>query len=192
MPSTFLCRPASIDVRLPKIVSSVKCFTTIHPLTPNVAHVLISSNWSMMLEVRARSLPWAESSQARRFSLIEDHDHRLCQFDDERDQCRFFYTYHTENDQLVLRVQKTKSKPSSSLDAWQRALFPRRLPTYFIRSFNNIDHRLEYLSIRPVLPDGLAYARYVARSTRVRQIRTRTRKGQMGNRQWSSFRPVFS
>ncbi len=42
--------------------------------------------------------------------FVEDRYHRLCQFDDEQDQCRFFYTYHTENDQLVLRVQKTKSK----------------------------------------------------------------------------------
>jgi hypothetical protein len=42
--------------------------------------------------------------------FVEDRDSRLCQFDDEQDQCRFFYTYHTENDQLVLRVQKTKSK----------------------------------------------------------------------------------
>ena len=43
--------------------------------------------------------------------LPEDRDSRLCQFDDGQDQCRFFYTYHTENDQLVLRVQKTKSNP---------------------------------------------------------------------------------
>lgn len=42
--------------------------------------------------------------------LIEDRYHRLCQFDDEQDQCRFFYTYHTEKDQRVLRVQKTKSR----------------------------------------------------------------------------------
>jgi len=40
----------------------------------------------------------------------KDLYHRLCQFDDEQDHCRFFYTYHTDNDQLVLRVQKTKSK----------------------------------------------------------------------------------
>ncbi|CAF0847282.1 unnamed protein product [Adineta ricciae] len=48
-----------------------------------------------------------------RFEIIDDarkdRYHRLCQFDDEQDQCRFFYTYHTEKDQLVLRVQKTKN-----------------------------------------------------------------------------------
>lgn len=44
------------------------------------------------------------------FSSAEDRYHRLCQFDDEQDHCRFFYTYHTEQDQLILRVQKTKSK----------------------------------------------------------------------------------
>ncbi|CAF0798067.1 unnamed protein product [Adineta steineri] len=48
-----------------------------------------------------------------RFETIDDarkdRYHRLCQFDDEQDQCRFFYTYHNEKDQLVLRVQKTKS-----------------------------------------------------------------------------------
>jgi hypothetical protein len=48
--------------------------------------------------------------------LAEDRYHRLCQFDDEQDQCRFFYTYHTENDQLVLRVQKTKSKFKQEID----------------------------------------------------------------------------
>ncbi|CAF3376669.1 unnamed protein product [Rotaria socialis] len=48
-----------------------------------------------------------------RFDTVDDArkdvNYRLCQFDDEQDQCRFFYTYHNENDQLVLRVQKTKS-----------------------------------------------------------------------------------
>lgn len=61
----------------------------------------------MMLEVI--SFVWRRISKEESH-FAEDRYHRLCQFDDEQDHCRFFYTYHTENDQLVLRVQKTKSK----------------------------------------------------------------------------------
>ncbi|CAF0786166.1 unnamed protein product [Didymodactylos carnosus] len=39
----------------------------------------------------------------------KDREKRLCQFDDEKDHCRFFYTYHHDSNQLILRVQKTKS-----------------------------------------------------------------------------------
>jgi hypothetical protein len=72
-----------------------------------VNNVYINLNLLMMLEVIEFILINFSKIQ---FFFIGDRYHRLCQFDDEQDQCRFFYTYHTENDQLVLRVQKTKSK----------------------------------------------------------------------------------
>ena len=90
---------------------------------PNAANVPIGSNWLMMCEVSEAFFHTLNRTNARWFSLAEDQDHRLCQFDDERDQCRFFYTYHTENDQLVLRVQKTKSKLSLSFRMRDNVLF---------------------------------------------------------------------
>jgi hypothetical protein len=70
-----------------------------------VINVHIVLKLLMMLEV----LKFLLFLRIKLISFTEDRYHRLCQFDDEQDQCRFFYTYHTEKDQLILRVQKTKS-----------------------------------------------------------------------------------
>lgn len=43
--------------------------------------------------------------------IPERDDLNLCQFNDEEDDCRYFFTYkYVENNQVEVEVQKTKGK----------------------------------------------------------------------------------
>jgi len=43
--------------------------------------------------------------------ITEDENLHLCQFNDEEDDCRYFFTYeYVENNQVKVEVQKTKGK----------------------------------------------------------------------------------
>jgi hypothetical protein len=44
--------------------------------------------------------------------LIAENDQKnMCQFSDEEDDCRYFFTYeYKENNKVVVEVQKTKGK----------------------------------------------------------------------------------
>lgn len=174
----------------------------IHQANKFVINVRIVLKSSTMFEVKRST--WKSLWFEFVAFFTGDSDYRLCQFDDEQDQCRFFYTYHTDHDQLVLRVQKTKSNDDDEEKEKERNVF-FRLSTCFICSIDNCYHRFQYLSFWFVLFDRLASLSDFTWSTWICKIWTRTRKSQMGNgkktfdiqrhvrwnRFWSRFRTLI-